>query len=110
MRLIKRRKIKFDKIKGFFRRVPRFLGEHAFLGSLLLIFLALIFGTIVFYKYSILAGQRKIEISEKPLYFDEKIFEDILKILDERERKLEEAGIKKHPDLFKNPPPEELTE
>ena len=37
---------------------------------------------------------------EKPLEFNEKVYQDILKIWQEKEKKFEEANFKKYPDPF----------
>jgi len=99
--MFKLKKQQFKKIKIFFKRLPKILGEHAFLTSLMLFFIAVILGGLVFYKYSILAEQRKSEFSENLLYFDEKSFEAVLKIWQDREIKFQEADSKQYSNPFK---------
>jgi len=100
---MKMSRIKFNKIKVFFSKLPRILGEKAFLFFLALLFLALIFSGIVFYRYSFLIQNKKPEISqsEKPIQFKEKIYQDILQIWQEREERFNEAETKQYPDPFK---------
>jgi cell division protein FtsL len=95
------KKVKLTKNKEFFRKLPRVLAERFFLTFLILIFIALILGGLVFYKYSILVEQKKVEISEKQISFKEKEFQEILKIWEDNQKRLEEAGLKTHPDLFR---------
>jgi len=99
--MFKIKKKQFKKIKNFLKRVPRIIGEHAFLTSLMLFFIAAILGGLVFYKYSILVEQRKSEFSENLLYFDEKSFEAVLKIWQERQKNFEQADFKEYSNPFR---------
>ena len=47
-------KIKTKKIKDSLKKLPRVLGENAFLAFLGLLVIALILGGLIFYKYSFL--------------------------------------------------------
>lgn len=97
-------RIKLNKLailKYFLKKLPRFLAINAFLVSLGLILLALIISGFIFYKYSFLVSQREPGNSEKPVYFQEKIFRDISKIWEARKKRFEEADSKEYPDLFK---------
>jgi len=113
-------KIKIKKIKDFLKRLPKILGTHAFLSFLALVFFALIFGGIVFYKYSISAQKKELEPSEQILKFEEKTYQQVLEAWEEKERKFKETDTKKYPELFQEtrevteapeqPPPEETPE
>lgn len=94
-------KLKFKREKEFLKKLPRILGEQAFLTFLALLFLALIFGGFLFYKYSILAEKAEPEIPEKPLEFQEKTYQEVLKIWQDRQKKFEETEFKIYPDPFK---------
>lgn len=94
-------KIKTKKIKDFLKKLPRILGEKAFLTYLILLFLALIFGGIIFYKYGILVKKTKIQIPEKPLQFKEKTYQEVLKIWQEKEKRFKETDRKEYPNPFK---------
>lgn len=94
-------RIKINKIKEFLRKFLRILGEEAFLFFLVLIFLALILGGLLFYKYSFLVEKAKPEVLEKPLQFEEKTHQEVLKILKELQKKFEETELKKYPDPFR---------
>lgn len=99
-------KIKSKKLSivlDFFKKQLRVLAEHPFLASLALILVALIFGGFVFYKYSFLVEKKGAEILEKPLFFDEATFREILKIWQERQKKFEEAESKEYPNPFSPP-------
>jgi hypothetical protein len=94
-------KIEIKKIKGFIKRLLRTLGEKAFLSFLGLLFLALIFGGIIFYQYNILVKRTEVQIQEIPLKFQEKPYQDILKIWQEREERFSGAETKQYSDPFK---------
>jgi len=94
-------KIKFNKIKIFFKKLPRILGENTFLTFLFLLFLSLILGGIVFYKYSILAEKEEPQIIKKPLQFEEKTYQKTLNEWEVRGRRFEETELKEYPDLFR---------
>jgi len=101
---------KFDKIKKILKRLPRILGEQAFLTFLVLLFFSLIFGGLIFYKYLILAEKKEPEILEKPLFFKENLYQKVLAEWEEREKNFEQAKLKEYPNPFQEPIPEELTE
>lgn len=94
-------KLKIKKIKEFLKRLPRILGERAFFVFLGLLLVALIFGGIIFYQYKISVKKTEVQIREEPLQFQEKTYQDILKIWQEREKKFEEADLKEYPNLFR---------
>jgi len=94
-------KLKTKKIREFLLRLPRMVAKNQFLISLILIFLALILSSFIFYKYGILAERKEIEVLEKPLHFNEKTLQEILKVWAEREKRFNEAGLKEYPDPFK---------
>lgn len=99
--MIKISQIEIKKLKSFFQKLLKILGENAFLTSLALLFIALILGGLTFYKYSILAERGKPEALERIPYFNEKTFQEILRIWQNRQKRFEEAGLKEYPDPFR---------
>jgi len=99
--MFKIKKKQLEKIKNFFKCLPRIIGEHAFLTSLMLFFIAAILGGLVFYKYSILVEQRKSEFSEDLLYFDEKNLKQVLKAWQDREIRFQSADSEQYSNPFK---------
>jgi len=95
------KKIKIKKIGSFLKKLPRILGERAFLTFLGLMILSLILGAIVFYKYSFLKKKIEPQITERPLKFKEKTYEDVLKIWQEREERFKKADLKEYPNPFR---------
>jgi len=94
-------KFKIKEIKQFLKKLPRTLGKRSFLTFLGLLLIALIFSGFIFYKYSFLSEKEKLEVLEKPLKFNEKVYQDVLKIWQEKEKKFEEANFKEYPDSFR---------
>jgi len=94
-------KIKVQKIKEFLKRLFLVLGEKAFLTFLGLLLMALIFGAIIYYQYSALTKRAEVQIIGEPLQFQEKAYQNVLKIWQEREKKFEEADLKKYFDPFR---------
>lgn len=96
-------KIKFKKIKDFLKNLPHTLGARAFLTFLGLLFLSLIFGGFVFYKYSILIEKETPQIitPEELNQFNKKTYEEVVKIWQEKEKRFESSESKEYPDPFK---------
>jgi len=99
--MLKIKKIKIKKIGSFLKKLPKILGEKAFLTFLGLLVLSLALGTLIFYKYNVLAKKTEPEITEKPLVFEEKTYENVLKSWQEREERFKEAEFKEYPNPFK---------
>jgi len=103
-------KIEISKIKYFFKKIPRVLAEKAFGFSILFIFLSLILGGLIFYKYSILTQKTEIDVAEETFKFQERAYQEILKIWQEREEKFNAVDSKQYSNPFQAPPPvKELT-
>lgn len=98
--MIRIKRIQLKKIKHFFQTLPRILAEKPFLTFLVILLFFLILSGSIFYKYSILADKAKPEIPGKSLIFDEKTYNDILQIWQERKEKFEAADKKEYPNLF----------
>lgn len=90
-------KIKTKKNKELLKRLFLILAEKAFLTFLGLLFIALISGAIIYYRYNTLVETAEIQITKEPLQFEDKTYQKILKIWQERERKFKEADLKEYP-------------
>ena len=88
--------LKIQKIKT----LAFYLAEHCFGLFLVLTLFALICNGFVFYKYSIVAEKQQIQDLGVVLKFQENIYQDILEIWSEQERKFEESENKEYPSLF----------
>lgn len=94
--------IKIKKIKDYFKRLVWITGEKAPFTLLILLLLALILGSFVFYKYSFLVEKSKPEVTRKPRQFEEAVFQRILKEWQIRQERFEGADLKEYPDLFQS--------
>jgi len=98
--MVKIPRLKIKETRQFLKKLPRTLGEKSFLTFLGLLLISLIFSGFIFYKYSFLAEKEKLEVLEKPLKFNEKVYQDVLKIWQEKEKKFGETNFKEYPDPF----------
>lgn len=67
---------------------------------LILFSLAVILGSLIYYQKISLARKKMTETRLKPTEIDEKTYEEILKIWQEKEKKFQEADFRKYPDPF----------
>lgn len=93
-------KIKLDKIKKKLEKMPWMMAERAFLTCLAFLFLALILGGIVFYKYGISAQKADTDILQRPVQFNKRVFQDVLYIWKEREESFQGTDLKEYSNPF----------
>ena len=98
---LKFRKIKLNGIQRFLSKLLKMFGEKPFLTSLGLILISLIIGGLVFYKYSILAENKKPEAQSSALILDEQTLQKILNTWQERQNEFEQTQTKEYPNPFK---------
>jgi len=77
-----------------------FLGEHAFFAMLIFIFISFIIGTALFYRYSYLAGQKELCLTESPLRFKESNYQSVLEIWDKKTDKFKEIQQNQYSNPF----------
>lgn len=94
-------RIKLNKVKQFLKKLPRKLGEKAFLTFLGLFLFSLILGFFVFFQQNLLIKKEKDETIREPLQFKEKNYQALLETWQEREKKFEEADLKEYKNPFK---------
>lgn len=99
--MLKFKKIEGKKIGVFLKKLPKVLGEKAFLTYLGLLVLALILGGFIFYQYNILAKKTEVQVTEKLLGFEKEVYDKVLKIWQEKEENFEGADFKEYPNLFR---------
>lgn len=99
--MFKFKQIKLNKVKEFFKKWLRVLGENLFLTSLSLILISLIVGSFVFYRYSVLVEESEPGAVSKSSLLKEEEIREILKIWETRQKNFEEADLKTYPDPFK---------
>ena len=86
--------IKLDEIRKIFRNFTKVLAEHCFLFFLVLFFLSLIFGGVLFYQHNILIQKKEPLIINGQIHFKEKIYLKILTEWDAQEKKFEQVNSK----------------
>lgn len=94
-------KIKFGRIKKFLEKFLLSIVKHDFLTSLFLFLLSLVFGGILFYKYCILTKRAEPEALEQSFLIKKEVYQDVLKVWQENEKKIQEADFKEYPDPFR---------
>lgn len=94
------KKRNFKELKNNLSKFARALAEHAFLFFLALIFIGLIMGGFLFYRYSFLAEKAEPEITQEPVQFKENLYQKILEEWQVKEEKFEEAESKQYFNPF----------
>lgn len=89
-----------NKIKVFLKKLPRTLGERAFLTFFGLLFLSLLFGEFLFYYYDVSIQKQGTEAQFKPERFKEEVFNNVLKEWEEREKRFKGAEAKEYSNPF----------
>ena len=87
----------FKKTLSGIKKIPWFLGNHAFLIILLLVLVDLFFGAYLFYKYIYIVKNQMPEVISGQVIFDEKNYQLILDQWKKREEnfnKIEQENIK----------------
>ncbi len=104
-------KINIKKIIKILERALTALASHIFLTCLFIVFLILIFGALLFYKYVILIQNVEPEVSETS-QLKEDVSKNILMFLGQEERRFKQADSKEYFDLFRKTvvEPEQLTD
>lgn len=102
--MISLRQLKINKIKEFLIEALNFAASHLFFALLFLIFLSLILGASVFYKYSILSQKIEPESVVGAIKFRTDIYQKILDEWQNREEEFKAAKTRQYPDPFKPSP------
>lgn len=100
-----------SKVKGFkikkvkisakgLQNVPRFLAEHSFSATLILILLSFIISGFIFYKYVFLADQKNPEIKDGSAVINEAQLNDLVKIWSEKDDRIKNVENKEYRNPF----------
>ena len=93
-------KLKKETINVFLSKILKKLSASSFFTFFIFFSLFLILGIIIFYQYAFLAKKVKIEASEEVFQFEEKAYEEILKVWEEKEERFRRVDYKEYPDPF----------
>ena len=94
-------RIKTREIKESLKRLLFALVKRAFLFFLGLLFVALLFGAVIYYQYNILAKKEAVQDIKGSLQFQEKTYQNVSRAWREREKKFEEADSKEYSNPFR---------
>ena len=92
--------LKLNKTKKSLLNFSRMLVEHLFLTSLVVIFISLILGATVFYKYYMLSQNTEPELGTGITKFKENTYQKILEEWQSGGERFEAAKTKAYPDPF----------
>lgn len=107
--MIKIKKYNIKKLLSVFRKIPRAIAEHFFSAVFLFLLVVLVLGGLIFYQYNFSIQNKDIEVSLDVLKFKEDVYQKILVIWSEREKRFSESDGKIYLNPFKAPIKEELT-
>ncbi|MEK7080509.1 MAG: hypothetical protein AAB925_01590 [Patescibacteria group bacterium] len=91
-----------EKIKKFFY----FLAVHIFFIILILIFLDILFGGFLFYKYVILANRQEPDVQDNTFKFNESAYQSVVDKLEAKEKDFNNLSQENYLNPFQdNTPP-----
>ena len=90
----------FDPILRFLFRSPRWLGENPFIGFLILLCLALLISSAVFYRYVFMARSEDVEGEVTQVSLNQEKLQGIIQTWQERTEKFNQAGTIQMRDIF----------
>lgn len=96
-------KLLLKKIKGLAIKLPKTLAEHAFLTFWGLLFLSLILGGVLYYKYDAAFKKAEVDVFIKHSKFKENTFRNIINEWEKRERNFKEAEFRDYQNPFQKP-------
>jgi hypothetical protein len=90
------------KTRFNFKRIILLLAENSFLSSIILIMIALLVGSYLFYNYYYLTIEKEPKPAEISLGINEQAYQDILSEWQDRQKKFESADYKNYINPFWN--------
>ena len=97
-----------DTILRFVLRSPRLMGENPFLGFFILLCLALLISSLVFYRYVFVARNEHVGGEITQVRLEQQKLERLIRAWQERDEKFNQAGTTQMRDIFA--PPQEIEE
>jgi len=93
----------FDAILRFLLQTPRRMGENPFVGFSILLCLALLISSLVFYRYVFLARSEDVGSEITQIRFDQQTLQQVIQAWQERDEKFTEAGTLVIRNIFARP-------
>ncbi len=90
---------KINTIKDFLKQLPPKMAEHSFLSFTALLFISLIIGAVMLYKYDITSRKKEIKIEGRLIKLHKKKMENVLESIEQREKNFQEVDFK----MWQNP-------
>ena len=93
-----------DILKNFGEKIKEFIwaiGNHAFLAIIILIFIDILIGGWMSYKYVYLSERKNIEVDGAFFKFKDDAYQNILQKWEKRDNDLQESLEKNYSDPFK---------
>jgi len=87
-------------IKNFSQKITRTIGDHFFFSFLIVVLFVIILGGAIFYNYVFLSENEKIDISERPVFFNEDVYKKVLEELSSRKKIIEDLNSKQYSNPF----------
>ncbi len=98
--MTKQKIIKLKKIKIFIKKLSKKLAKKAFLTFLGLFALSLIFGSFIFYRYSVMPQSEAVEDVKVELKFKSETYQKILQAWQNNEEQFEKTDDKQYFNFF----------
>lgn len=89
------------KLKDKLGKLPRVLAVRDFLTFFGLFIISLLFGSLLFYRYIFLVERTEPKRTGTAIQLEDKKYEKVLKIREDKEKKFQEASSRQYPNLFK---------
>lgn len=93
-------RFRFDIIVRFLLGFPRWMGENPFLGFLILLSIALLMSSLVFYQYVFVARDADIKNEIVQIRFDQQAFQELLGTWQKRKEKFNQADVLEVKNIF----------
>ena len=91
------------KIIHAVQKIPVLAGENTFASFLILLIVAILIATAVFYKYALLVNSASTQPQASQTAFQEQRFSKVLENLDIQAVKFREIDFKQYPNIFLSP-------
>lgn len=93
----------FDTTLHFLLHSPRRMGENPFKGFLILLCLALLISSLVFYRYVFVARNEDVGDEITQVRLDQQKLQQVIEVWQERAQKFDQAGTTQVRDIFARP-------
>lgn len=93
----------FKKVRHVAQKIPVLAGENTFVSFLILLIVAILISTAVFYQYALLVNSAPMQPQASQTAFQEQRFSKVLENLDTQAVKFREIDFKQYSNIFLSP-------